>query len=82
MRLVKCPRLNDLCGFWPFKFWVFFDLFVFLLGQILNQVIATKTKIFIVMEYVSGGQLSDKFVSLLYLESLELTCVLVAFRSH
>lgn len=24
MRLVQCPRLNDLSGFWPFKFWAFF----------------------------------------------------------
>lgn len=29
----------------------------------LSQVIGTKTKIHIVMEYVSGGQLSDRMVS-------------------
>lgn len=29
---------------------------------LLFQVIGTKTKIYIVMEYVTGGQLSDKLV--------------------
>lgn len=28
----------------------------------IHEVIGTKTKIYIVMEYVSGGQLSDKMV--------------------
>lgn len=36
-------------------------------GQFQKQVIATKSKIYIVMEYVSGGQLSDKLVGVLYL---------------
>lgn len=40
----------------------------------LKQVIGTKTKIYIVMEYVSGGQLLDKMVRIEILSKIELLC--------